>query len=152
MKASHTKNIHHMIHVVHLGTRLDESTNILHWSLHGLGDLVDVLWLDNRFQVILQHLCEVVWIQSVSGHQALSTRGKRTLQLGTTEILENLLPVGRVIISSQVGLQFTTQDLQRSTLPNTVCSHETKDLARTRHGQAVELETVGRVAMGHLRV
>jgi hypothetical protein len=76
--------------------------------------------------------------------------GKRTLQLGTTEILEDFLPVRRIIISPQVGLEFTAQDLQRSTLPNTVCAHETEDLTGTRRRQAVELETVGRIPMGHL--
>lgn len=49
-----------MFHVVHLGTSLDERSDRLDWSLYGLGDLVDILWLDDGLQVILQDLGKVV--------------------------------------------------------------------------------------------
>lgn len=73
-----------------------------------------------------------------------------TLQLGTTEVLQNLLPVRRVVVAAQVWLELATQNLQRRTFANTVRSHETKNLTGTGHGQTVELEAVGRVAVGDL--
>lgn len=72
------------------------------------------------------------------------------MQLGTTEVLQDLLPVGRVVIPAQVRLELATQDFQRGTLSNTVGSDETKNLTRTGHGQTVQLETIGRVTVGDL--
>lgn len=57
----HTKNIEDVFHVVHLRTSLDEVANTLDGTLDSSGDLVDILRLDNSLQVILQHLCEVVY-------------------------------------------------------------------------------------------
>lgn len=74
----------------------------------------------------------------------------RTLQLGTTEVLQNLLPVRRVVVAAQVRLQLATQNLQRGTLSDTVCSNETEDLTGTGHGQTVKLEAVGGVTVGDL--
>lgn len=74
-----------------------------------------------------------------------------TLQLAAAEILQDLLPVRRIIIPSQIGLQLARQDLQCSALSNTVRSHQAKHLTRSGHGQTVQLERVGRVAVGHLR-
>lgn len=79
-----------------------------------------------------------------------TSRQRHTLEFGATEILQDLLPVRRVIIPSEIGLQLAAEDLESCTLANTVRSHKTQDLAGTRHGQPVELETVGRVAMCHL--
>lgn len=73
-----------------------------------------------------------------------------TLQLGTTEVLQNLLPVGRVVVTSQVGLELATKNLQGGTLSDTVCSNETKNLTGAGHGKSVKLEAVGRVAVGDL--
>ena len=73
-----------------------------------------------------------------------------TLQLGAAEVLQDLLPVGRVVEAAQVGLQLAAKDLQGGTLADTVRSHETEHLARAGHGQAVELEAIGRVAVRHL--
>lgn len=72
------------------------------------------------------------------------------MQFRTTEVLQDLLPVRRVIVAAQVGLELSTQNLQRGTLADTVGSDKTKDLARTGHGQTVQLETVGRVTVGDL--
>jgi hypothetical protein len=58
----------------------------------------------------------------------------RTLQFGTAEIFDNILPIGRIVISAQIRLQLATQDLERSTLPNTVGAHETQDLSRAGGG------------------
>lgn len=73
-----------------------------------------------------------------------------TLQLGTTEVLQNLLPVRWVIVASQVGLQLATQNLKSCTLSDTVCSDETENLTGAGHGQTVELEAVGGVSVGDL--
>lgn len=73
-----------------------------------------------------------------------------TLQLRSTEVLQDLLPVRRVLISAQVGLELARQNLQRSTLANTVGSDETQDLTRSGHGQTVQFEAVGGVAVGDL--
>ena len=74
----------------------------------------------------------------------------RTLQLGTTEVLQNLLPVRRVVVAAQVRLELATQNLQRGTLADTVGSDETEDLAGAGHGQTVKLEAVGGVTVGDL--
>lgn len=73
-----------------------------------------------------------------------------TLEFRTAEVLQDLLPVWRVVVATEVGLELATEDLQRCALANTVCSHETQDLARTGHRQPVQLEAVRRVSVGDL--
>lgn len=73
-----------------------------------------------------------------------------TLQFGTTEVLQNLFPVGRVVVTTQVGLKLATQNLQSSTFSDTVGSNKTEDLTGAGHGKTVKLETVGRVTVGDL--
>lgn len=146
----HTKNLHDVLHVVHLGTGLDERSHGVDRSLHSSGNLVDVLRLDHSLQVILQDLGEVVYRTLVSALEPKSILRRPTLQLRTTEILEDLLPIRGVIISSKVWLELSTKNLKSSTLANTVGSHQTQDLTRTGHGQPMKLETVGRVAVRHL--
>jgi hypothetical protein len=85
-------------------------------------------------QIILQNLCEIA------------------LQFTASEVLENSLPIGRIIISAQVGLRFPRQNLQGSRLANPVCADESKDLSRTRDRQTVELEGVCGVAVGDFSV
>ena len=65
-------------------------------------------------------------------------------------MFDNVLPVGWVIKATQVGLQLAAEDLESSALANTVGADETEDVAGAGHGQAVELEAVGRVAVGDL--
>lgn len=60
-KLSRTENIHDLVIVVELRAALDELLHLLDGSLHGAGDLVNVLGLDDGLQVILQNLGEVVW-------------------------------------------------------------------------------------------
>ena len=94
--------------------------------------MIHVLWFDQGLKVVLQNLGEVI------------------LELRSTEILENFLPVWRIlgvgnrisvcgcssemhvtyIVSSEIGFEFPGQDLQRRALPNTVGSNETKHLTR----------------------
>lgn len=73
-----------------------------------------------------------------------------TLQIGTTEVLQDLLPVRRVLITTEVRLQLATENLQGGTLSDTVCSNQTENLTGTGHGKSVKLEAVGRVAVGDL--
>ena len=133
---SHTQCLDDLLDssVVDFGALLDEEANGSVLALDGSRDLVDVLGLDNGLEVILENLCEVV------------------LQLGTTEVLENLLPVRGVVVAAEVGLQLAAQNLQGSTLSGTVTTNETQDLTRSGHGQSVELEAVGRVTVGDLRL
>ena len=65
-------------------------------------------------------------------------------------MLDDIFPVGGVIESSEVGLELAAEDLESRALANTVGSDETEDIARPRHGQAMELEAVGRVTMRDL--
>ena len=53
-----------------------------HAALDDAGDVVDILRLDERLEVVLEHLGEVV------------------LQLGAAEVLENLLPIWRILAAS----------------------------------------------------
>ena len=65
-------------------------------------------------------------------------------------MLDDVLPVGGVIVSAQVWLELATQDLEGGTLADTVRSDETEDLARAGHGKPVELEGIGAITMGDL--
>lgn len=58
-------------------------------------------------------------------------------------MLQNLLPVRRVIISAQIRLELAAQDLQRRALSDTVCANQTQNLSGSGHRQPVQLETVG---------
>lgn len=73
-----------------------------------------------------------------------------TLQLRSTEVLQDLLPVGRVLEASQVGLELSAENLQCGTLADTVCSNKTQHLSRTGHRQPVQLEAVRRVSVSDL--
>jgi hypothetical protein len=124
---SHTQCLDDLLDssLVDFSTLLEEEANGSVLALDGSGDLVDVLRLNNSLEVVLENLGEVV------------------LQLGTTEVLENLLPIRGVVEAAEVGLQLAAQNLQGSTLSGTVTTNETQDLTRSGHGQSVELETVG---------
>jgi len=133
---SHTQCLDDLLNssLIDFSTLLDEEANGSVVALDGSGDLVDVLGLDDGLKVVFENLGEVV------------------LQLGTTEVLENLLPVRGVVVAAEVGLQLAAQNLQGSTLSGTVTTNETQDLTRSGHGQSVELEAVGRVTVGDLRL
>lgn len=51
---------------------------------------------------------------------------------------------------TKIGFQFSTQDLQRRTLSNTVRSDQTEYLTRSRCRETMKLEGVGRVSMSDL--
>mmetsp|Transcript_35444 Transcript_35444/g.88930 ORF Transcript_35444/g.88930 Transcript_35444/m.88930 type:complete len:416 (+) Transcript_35444:840-2087(+) len=104
--------------------------HLLHVATHRLGDVVHVLRLDDRLDVVLQHAREVV------------------LQLRPAEVEQDLLPVGHVFKPAEVGLELAGQHLQCRRLANAVGADEAQHLTRARHRQPVQLEGVGAVAVG----
>lgn len=73
-----------------------------------------------------------------------------TLQLRAAEVFENVFPVRRILVASQVRLQLTAEYLQGRALPNTVRADQSKHLTGSGHGQPMEFEAVGRVSVGDL--
>lgn len=65
-------------------------------------------------------------------------------------MLDDILPVRRVVVAAQVGLELATENLQSGTLSDTVRSNQTQHLSRPRHGQTVKLEGVRAISMGDL--
>ena len=65
-------------------------------------------------------------------------------------MLDNILPVRRVIVSAQVGLKLSTQNLEGSTLSDTVGTDKSKHLTGSGHGKTVQLEAVGAISVGDL--
>lgn len=72
------------------------------------------------------------------------------MQLRASEVFDDILPVGRIIIFAKVRLELSAQNLESCTLSNTVRANETEDLTGSRCWQAMKLETVGRVSMGYM--
>ena len=95
--------------------------------------MIHVLWFDQGPEVIFQDLGEVI------------------LKLGSTKVLENFLPVRRVlrgrdqasvrrfswkthithIVTAEIGLEFSGQNLQRRALSDTIGPHQTQHLTRS---------------------
>jgi hypothetical protein len=126
------QNLDHLLHVVHLALLLEQRLNGPHRPPNRLRQLVDILRLDNGLQIVLHNLGQVV------------------LQLTAAEVLERLVPVGRIVIATQIRLLLSRQDLERRRLSDTVRADETEDLTRTRRGETVQLEGVCGVTMGDL--
>lgn len=97
-------------------------------------DLVHVLRLGHSLEVVLQHLCEEV------------------LELRTAEILEDLGPLGRIIVSTEIGLELARKNLERRRLADTVGADKTEDLTGTGSGQSMQLERVGLVSVRDVRL
>ena len=76
--------------------------------------------------------------------------GGLTLQLGATEVLDDVLPIRRVVELPEVGLQLAAENLEGRALPDTVGTHQAEHVAGPRGGQTVELEAVGGVSVGDL--
>ena len=115
--------------------------------------MIHILWFDQGLKIVLQNLGEII------------------LELRSTEVLENFLPVWGIlgagnytsvcryspkihvtyVISSKIGFKFSGQNLQRRTLSDTVCSHETEHLTRPWSREPMQFEGVGGVAMRDLR-
>lgn len=60
----HTQNVHDFIEIVKLSSFLNQFSHFLFGSLDGLWDLIYILRLHHRFQIILQYLCEVILFSS----------------------------------------------------------------------------------------
>jgi len=65
-------------------------------------------------------------------------------------MLQNILPVWGVVISSQVGLELSCQDLECGRLSDTVGTDQTQNLTGSGHGETMQLERVGRVTVSDL--
>jgi hypothetical protein len=126
------EDIGNLFHVTERGSTLNEVSDTLVGAFNSPGDLVHILRLDHGLEVILQKLGEIV------------------LKLGTTEVLDNILPVRDVIVSAQVGLELSTQNLEGSTLSDTVGTDKSKHLTGSGHGKTVQLEAVGAISVGDL--
>ena len=61
---------------------------------------------------------------------------------------QNLLPIRRTIVSSEIGLHLSSKNLQGGRLSNTIGTDQSQHLSRTRHGKTMQLEAVGSVTMG----
>lgn len=70
------------------------------------------------------------------------------MQLRTSEVFDDILPIGRVLISSQIGLELPTENLQRSTLSNTVGTDKTQNLSGSWCRQTMKLEAVRGISVG----
>ena len=75
-----------------------------------------------------------------------------TLELRTSKVLQNFLPIGWVIKSAQVWFQLATENLQSSRFANAIGPDKSKHLPWSRHRKAMELEAVGRITMRDLRL
>lgn len=147
--ASHTQNVHDVVKIVHFRFLLNQRFDILDRALDGSGQLIDVLGFDNGLEVILEDLCKVICARSDDSEPTSVDEG-HTLQFRATKVSQNLLPIWRIVISTQVGLQFSTQDLQSRALADTVCAYKTENLTWPGHGKSVQLEAVCRIPMGDL--
>jgi len=73
-----------------------------------------------------------------------------TLELRTAEVLDHILPVRRVVESSQIGLELSAENFKSCTLADTVRSNKTENISGPWHGKTMELEAVGRITVGDL--
>mmetsp|Transcript_26675 Transcript_26675/g.74705 ORF Transcript_26675/g.74705 Transcript_26675/m.74705 type:complete len:450 (-) Transcript_26675:564-1913(-) len=63
-------------------------------TAHGTWDVIDVLGLDGGF------------------HRVLQDSGEVALKLAAAEVDQDLFPIGRGVVSAEVGLELSSQDLQ----------------------------------------
>lgn len=91
--------------------------------------MINVLWLDSCFHSIFQYFSKVV------------------LEFASAKMDQDFFPIGRVVVTTQIGFHFAGKNFQSCRLPNTVGSDETENLSRAWHRQAMKFERVGTVAM-----
>jgi len=103
--------------------------DVLYLTLDELGNTVDVLGLNGSLELVFQEL------------------GEEILEFRTSEILDDIGPVGRVFKVTQIGLDLVGQDLESGGLSGTVTSDQSEDLTGSGGGKSMELETVGAVTM-----
>ena len=73
-----------------------------------------------------------------------------TLQLGAPEVLDDVLPIRRVIKSSQIRLEFAAENFQRGALADAVGAYKTQHVSGPWHGKSMKLKAVGSISMGDL--
>lgn len=120
VNVSQLQNVEDGIEVAHgsIGLLVKDGADGALSATEGLGDLIDILRLDNGVEVIFEKLGEVA------------------LQLRTTEITDDVGPIGGIFSqAAQVGLELTGEDLEGGTLSDTVGSYETENLTGTGGGQ-----------------
>lgn len=113
VNVSQLQNIENLVEVAHglIGLLGKDGADGALSTTEGLGNLVDILRLDDGVEIILEQLGEVA------------------LQFGTTEVADDVGPIGGIFVqSAQVGLELAGEDLECSTLTNTVGSYETENL------------------------
>ena len=128
------EGVQNLVQVAQRGAAFQKALNRPLRATDSLRDLIDILRLDDGLQVILEDLGEVV------------------LELGASEVLDHVVPIRGVFVAAQVGLELAAENLQCRALSNTVGSDQTQNVSRSGHRQTVELEAVGRVSMGDLRL
>lgn len=115
--------------------------------------VIDVLRFNERLEVVLQDFGEVI------------------LKFGSAEVFQDLLPVRWVlegqhltgsfekvrtdlahIVSAQVGLEFSSENFKCCALSDAIRSDEAKNLPRSGSGKPMELESVGSIPVGDLRL
>lgn len=65
-------------------------------------------------------------------------------------MLDHILPVRGVVVSAQVGLELSTQNLEGSTLSDTVGTDKSENLTGAGHGKTMQLEAVRAISVGNL--
>jgi hypothetical protein len=65
-------------------------------------------------------------------------------------VLDNVFPIRRVVMTAKIRLELSAENLQGSTLANTVGADQAKNLPRAGHGKPMKLEAVGSIAMRDL--
>jgi hypothetical protein len=78
--------------------------------------------------------------------------GEEILEFGTSEMLQDLLPFGWVVVSSEIGLEFTGKDLEGGRFTDTVGTDQTENLTWTGSRETMQLESVGVVSVSDVRV
>ena len=130
LTVAHRLQLHLLDVALHLVTVVTRLEGGLHGSLHGPRDLVDVLNLRDGLDLLLKHLLEV------------------RLELGPSEVLQDLRPLWGGLEVAKVGLDLSSKDLEGCGLADTVGPNETEDLPWAWERQSVELEGVGAVSVG----
>jgi hypothetical protein len=80
---SPTENVHDVFHIAHLRPSFDKRLHCFNGALDSSWDLIDILRLDDSFEIILENLGEVVFAcppKSVPRMVKLADHGQHTLQ------------------------------------------------------------------------
>lgn len=75
-------------------------------------------------------------------HPVLQDLSEEILELGTSKIDQDFLPIWGVLVSPQVWLALSAQNLECCRFSDTIGTNEAQDLSRTRSRQTMKLERV----------